>query len=320
MKNILAVICLTLLLKARNSPECEAAHRQALTLLAEGRNADAEELLSPLVSKLSTPQDDNVCLATMLGDLASAFQRLGRFVAAENATHRSLTLIVESIETTLGPHDPLLSHPLQMLAKLAIMDGQMQKAAELVSRAELLALTPSDRAATRGLRAGILAHQGKLADSEREYRLAISEWENADKAESLEAVPDLSNLAVVYIKQGRVKEALTLLERCLRIVEIPPYDLNLRVTTLLTIANAHAKSKEREHADLYFLKAIDLVGGERLVRPDLARVVYSAYAEHLRNTGRKGKAHDLDQQALALFGPNPPTSIVDVDSLKLKLP
>jgi tetratricopeptide (TPR) repeat protein len=194
--------------------------------------------------------------------------------------------------------------------------GHYREARKLLTRVEALPpATPSDLAINQGLRAIFLEEQGNLADAELEYRKSIASWERLGRGASTEVVPELGNLASLYIKKRRITEALLLLERAFRITETVPCDANIRVGTLVMLAFAHSLHKDDAEAEKYFRRGLDLLSSlPPAVRAQTGRKLYFAYSSFLEKVGRKKEAKEFRQQAYGLFGPDPSGISVDIDS------
>lgn len=299
---------------AELSPECGAAYRPAVALLAGEQNEEAAKQLSQFASRLGSSDSDKVCKAFALNSLAIAYERLGNFDGAQDAAKESVSLF----EETLGPDTPSLRPPLLLLAQVATAKEQFAKADKLLSRVEQLpGATHSHLAIARGLRASLLVREKEYTEAEAAYRQSIAERELAGRGSSLDIAPELCNLANLYISEHRASEALPLLERTLRIAESAPFDANARAQALLGLALAHSTNKnQEEQAEGYFRKAVDLIDRvPGVVRAQMGRTIYLHYAAFLKGCGRKREAKVVVAEANTLFGPDSSGMLVSVDSL-----
>jgi tetratricopeptide (TPR) repeat protein len=292
------------------NPTCEAVNRHALELMDSGQVVQAEAQLSQFAS------DDKFCQGVTLSNLTSALERLGKLDLAEQTARRSVGLLEEA----LGPSAPILRAPLLLLVQLAIAKGQFGKASTLLARVESLAgPSHAELAVAKGLRATLSSELGNLAAAEAEYRQSISERGLAGQSETPEIAPELCNLAMLYLNDGRVTDALALLERSLRIAEKSPLDADTYIKTLLVLAVARAKNQESKAADVHFRRALDLVDSlPPDFRREIGRRVYLQYASFLQDEGRKREAKMFAKEAHARFGPDPATLTVGVNSLLAK--
>lgn len=298
------------------SPACESANRQALTLLEENRAVEAQTELSQFTAQLeaSDAKDRKVCLGITLHNLTSALERLGQLDVADQVAARSVSLL----EETLGSNAVAIRRPLQLQASIAIQKRQWDRADILLTRAESLpALHHADIAMAMVLRGNLLTQAGKLRDAETAYRQALSERELGGQGMSRYVEPVLSNLASLYLKQGRTAEALRLLERQLQISALFPLDVKDHIAALFNLALAYSAAHDEKPADSYFRQAIDSLAGLPVAsRSDLGRSVYSEYASFLQRSGRKRESKTIAEAAQTLFGPDPSTFTVGVETLR----
>jgi len=304
------------LMAATLSPECDAANREAIVLLQQGRIAEAEAQLSPFVSTMTGTQDNSVCTGVTLGNMAYMLEKLGKRAAAEHAGNRS----VKALEEALGPDSPALCRPLLLLARLRLEEGRVSKAAGLLSRIESLPIQAHDDLAfVKGLKAVLLEKEKDFQGAAAAYRESIAEQEGAGGGASPDIVPDLANLGMLYLKEGRTIEAVSMLERAWRIVELHCCDASSRVRTSLALAVAHTKHRNLEKAESYFRQAmVHLDSLPPILRQLDGRAVYCEYATFLRISGRKREAKTVEERASALFGPDTSGMVVGVDSLLQK--
>ena len=253
---IILFLCASRTAAATLSSECQVVNHTAVALLAGERPTEVESRLSQFILQLGSSTNAKLCLAVTFGNLAIALERTGKLDAAEQAARRSAKLF----EETLGPNAPELCYPLRTLSQVMNQKGHYREAWKLLTRVEALPpATPSDLAVNHGLGAILLEEKGELAEAELEYRKSISAWERLGRGASPEILPELGNLASFYIKKRRIPEALTLLERALRITETVPCDTNIRVGMLAMLAFAHSLHKDDAEAEKYFRQGIDLL-------------------------------------------------------------
>jgi hypothetical protein len=298
---------------AKLTQTCDAANQQAIKLIDEGRDSDAAALLSKTIRQLGEPAEDKFCKGILLINLAIAKYRLSELNAAERAANEALALM----EQTLGSRAPELRQPLQVLANFALERDQLRKADELISRIESLPWeTHVDLAAWHRLRATLLARKQHKAEAEQENRAAISERALAGHGGSLDAVPDLWNLAVLYLDERRVAAALPLLKRGLEISDASPLNQELRVRILFGLGIAYSAVADRESAERSFQRAVQLIDSVPSgFRSTLGQVLYEAYSSFLKNIGRKQEAKQLRNRGETLYGRDTSGMTVSFDSL-----
>jgi tetratricopeptide (TPR) repeat protein len=304
------------LLAATTSSQCNAVNQQALGLVAAQRTVEAEAQLSQLAAKMAGSPENKVCLAVTLSNWSQTLERLGKIGEAEQVAVHSISLF----EETVGPHDVLLRVPLIFLAQTAIRKEEFGKASKLLSQVESLPeATHADLATTKGLRADLLEQAGALSDAEESYRESIAENDLAGRGATSSVIPELQNLAMLYINQHRIPEALPLLERAVSLTSTPLSDIDTRVQSRLLLAICLSLHKDKQRAEGYFQQAIQLLDAlPPAVRPTLGRSVYLHYASFLHDTGHKRESNSLKQKAQALFGSDPGPFTVSVDSLLAK--
>lgn len=292
---------------------CDAPNRQAMRLMDEDRDSAAAALLSKAIRELGEPAEDKLCKGISLINLAIAKYRLGELNAAEGVAKEALALM----EQTVGSKAPELRQPLQVLASFALRRDQLRKADELINRIESLPWeTHVDLAAWHGLRATLLAREQHKAEAEQECKAAISERELAGDGRSPDIEADLWELAVLYLNERRVAEALPLLKRGLEISEASPLSTELRVRILLGLGVAYSAVADHESAERSFQRAVQLIDSVPPVfRSRLGQVLCEAYSSFLKNTGKKQEAKELRNRGEALYGRDTSGMTVGFDSL-----
>jgi tetratricopeptide (TPR) repeat protein len=296
------------------SQRCHALNQRAIGFIDGDRAGEAAAFLSETIRQFGESSDDKFCKALLLINLAIATFRLGNLNAAEHTANEGLALM----EQTLGTRAPELRQPLQALASFALHHDKLKRADELISRIESLPWeTHVDLAAEHGLRATLLAQAENETEAEREYRAAISEWELVGTRDlPLDAVPDLWNLATLYLNMRRGNDALLLLKRGLDISETSPLNLELRVRILFGLGVAYTTVRDPESAERSFQKAIQLLDSVTPVfRSSLGQVLYEAYSVSLKSRGRKQEAKELKRRGESLYGRDTSGMTVGIESL-----
>ncbi|HMJ62151.1 MAG TPA: tetratricopeptide repeat protein, partial [Bryobacteraceae bacterium] len=176
--------------------------------------------------------------------------------------------------------------------------------------------THVDLAAGHGLRGTLLAREQHKAEAEREYRAAISERELGGDGSALDIESDLWDLAVLYLNERRVADALPLLTRGLEISKASPLSTELRVRILLGLGIAYSAIADRESAERSFQRAVQLVDSvPPAFRSTLGQVLYQAYSAFLKNTGKNQEAKQLRNRGEVLYGRDTSGMTVSFDSL-----
>jgi tetratricopeptide (TPR) repeat protein len=124
------------------SQDAEVPTRQGFELMNQGRYREAEEFLLRAF-EIAGPAN-----ATAVYNLASLYQRRGRFQEAERL-HR---LALEQIERMRGPFDPAVAQSLNDLGALHRSLGRYSRAIDLLERAvQILDRNPQEKIACSAL-------------------------------------------------------------------------------------------------------------------------------------------------------------------------
>jgi tetratricopeptide (TPR) repeat protein len=293
-------------------PFCDAINRDAKTLLAEGRGDEVEKRLSAFLTRPDNSRDADFCRGVTSLNLTYAFERSGKVKEAEAEANRSLELF----EAAAGS-DAALRRALLAVADIEICKRNFSRAARLVARADHLQ-NPShtDLALIHAAKALLLSQQNRLQEAEGEFIESLGERNRSGEARSPDAIPDMCNLASLYLIRGRSAEAVTLLEEVERILDETPPDDRRRVQTDLILADAYARSRRTQEAEYVFRRAHSIVAARPpALDPDLSRYAELQYATFLRRRGRKREARDVKEQAEARYGKDLSLLTVSADTL-----
>ncbi len=142
-------------------------------------------------------------VASSLDKLGNVYYKQGQYGQAEPLYKRALAVR----EKALGPNDPAVRYSLDNLAELYRAQGQDALAEPLVKRS--LAITAAFE------NSSALSHekQGQYGEAEMSYKAALMAHEYAFGPDHPDLAPILSNLAGLYRKTGREKEAEELEKR-----------------------------------------------------------------------------------------------------------
>jgi tetratricopeptide (TPR) repeat protein len=144
---------------------------------------------------------------------------------------------------------------------------------------------------------------GRYAESDRYYRRAISIWERALPAHSLELASSLSNLGALQLEIGSPAHAEPLLERAynLRLAALGP-DAALTASSLHQLARlAHERRRYLQAADLYRRAAESLERAHGSSAIEVADVSHN-WAMLYADMGRDADALPLFERAAAIYG------------------
>jgi tetratricopeptide (TPR) repeat protein len=264
-----------------------------------------------LVGIIAQASDSNrLCFGIASADLAVLLQRRGDVKGAERYALQS----VAALDAGGAEYEIALARPLQVLAEAYLADQRYAKAKDVMARLEYLPeSSPRDRAVRAGSRALIEANDGRSPDAERHYRAAIGEWEAAGEGDRMSVVPELTNLALMYLAQRRLADATPLFERAWRIADASKEATDeQRVTLMTNLGVLYAKQGRGPAAAELMLRAVKIAEEGTGIRPIARRRLYETYALVLRRSGQKREAKALQARADALLPPDTSTMTVDV--------
>jgi tetratricopeptide (TPR) repeat protein len=241
--------------------------------------------------------------------LAVLLQRRGDVKGAERYALQS----VATLEAGGPEYDMALARPLRVLAETYLAERRFAKAKEVLARLENLPeISPRDRAAQAGAHALIDTNEGRWQDAERHYHAAIRAWEEADEGDAISVVPELTNLALLYLNQRRLVEAAPLLERARQITDTSKESTDeQRLTVMTNLAVLYSKQQRWPAAAEQLRRAMEIAetgtGGSIATRR-----LYETYALVLRRSGQKREAKALQARADALLLPDTSSMTVDI--------
>jgi tetratricopeptide (TPR) repeat protein len=286
---------------------CLAAIQTAVTHSAAGRWSESERELVEIIAEASA--GNRLCLGIATGNLAVLLQRRGDIKGAERFARQSAA----ALDTGDPELEMALTRPLQVLAEVYLAEERFAKAKEVLARLEHMSAVPRDRAAQAGSRALIDASEGRWQDAERHYSEAIVEWEKAGEGDAVSAVPELTNLALLYLNQRRFADAARLLERARRIVDTSKEATDeQRLTVLTNLGVLDAKQGHWPAAAELLRPALKIAESGTGIASNARRKLYETYALVLGRTGQKRAAKALQARADALLPPDTTSMTVDV--------
>jgi tetratricopeptide (TPR) repeat protein len=304
---ILPAVYACRLFGAEDLTGCLAAVKTAVAESAAGRWSESERELVGIIAEAS--DGNRLCLGIASGDLAVLLQRRGDVKGAERYARQS----VAALETGGPEYEIALARPLQALAQAYLAEQRFAKAKEVLARLEHLPeSSPRDRALRVGARAWIDANEGRWQDAERHYRAAIGEWEKAGEGDAVSVVPELSNLALLYLNQRRLAHAAPLFERAWRITDTSKEATDeQRVTVMTNLGVLYTKQRRWQVAAELLRRSLEIAETGTGVGADARRRLYETYALVLQRTGQKQEAKALQARADALLPPDTSSMTVD---------
>lgn len=310
---VFLAIFVTVIRAGATVPDCDAMINETSMDVANGNWQLAESRLSEGIVHLESIMPGSECLGVALNNLASIMQLHGRWDEAERYAMLSMRIFEQN--DSADPGD--LRHPLLILARIALAQAQFTKARHLIERLQSLpTLGAEDAALMSGIVAQLLIAQHRDRDAVRALNEALVQWEKAGEASSLRIVPDLNNLALLYVNGRRFSEAKPLLERALRLEEGGTNPVEL-IGVLNTLGVMYATQHHWPNAEACYQRAIEL-SKNGILYPSIMKPVYQHYLDVLRRDGRKQEAKALEADIHAVFGHETPSLRVDVEELMPK--
>jgi tetratricopeptide (TPR) repeat protein len=241
--------------------------------------------------------------------LAVLLQRRGDVKGAEKYARQA----VAALEAGGPKYEIALARPLRVLAETYLAEQRFAKAKEVLARLEHLPeISPRDRAGQAGAQALIDTNEGRWQDAERHYRAAIGAWEEAGEGDAMSIVPELTNLALLYVNQRRLAEAAPLFERARDITDTSKEATDeQRLTVMTNLGVLYSKQGRLPAATEFLRRAMEIA--EAGTGGSIAkRRLYETYALVLRRSGQKREAKALQARADALLLPDTSSMTVDI--------
>lgn len=191
----------------------------------------------------------------------------------------------------------LLLGALRIQATMHLERGMLSQAAAVIERlTNMPAEVPEHTAILHGLAGAVHQSAGDAGPAEREYRLAIAQWDSIRRG--FESVSERSNLGVLYLSSGRYKDAIAVLERAIGLLAGPgKSSLYHRIVVANNLAVAYKKQGNAVDALRYARESVRLVEAVRSGRSALEANVYSNCAAILRVAGHTKEASNVEYRA-----------------------
>ena len=161
--------------------------------------------------------------------------------------------------------------------------------------------------------------EGRLTESESEFRSALVEWERLGKSSSAEVASLLSGLASLYLRAERLDDAAPVLDRALAALAAAPDAVAMdRIRLLQLRATLYRRKGNWRQAEEDLEQAIALAGAEPRSDAEMLVSMMTDYAQLLRNHHQRREARSVEQQTAALRGHSAMDNTVDVTELRRK--
>jgi len=176
-----------------------------------------------------------------------------------------------------------------------------------------------DRILVHGAAAVLFQAEGRLTESESEYRSSLEEWESAGKPSGAEVASLFGGLASLYLDAERLDDAAGVLDRALAALTTAPNAVPMdRIRLLQLRATLDLRKGDWRRAERDLERAIALARGEPRCDGELPASLMTAYAQLLRKHHQRREAQVVEQSARALRGHMATDYTVDVTELRRK--
>lgn len=272
----------------------QVAHANAL--VERGRMAEAREAYAAALAGAERDKDE-LRRGIILQNLGGLLYLEGKLLEAEKTFLRALSAFKRVPDC-----DP--RHVLRVYTGIAaayIETGQFSKA-EAVLRTALGAYpnpAPAEAASLTGMLGVVLMHRGQLEESEQLLRGTAASGLSSRDAELWEiGAIATANLARLSRRAGRFREAVSLYEQALAVMDALP---RRWPTTFAETLAGHAEALraigEHNRAEDSYRRAIRTVeSGLGPTHPRVARLLRD-YAGFLRESGRRSEARTVEREA-----------------------
>jgi tetratricopeptide (TPR) repeat protein len=303
------------LCQANSTGACVDLNRTVVTLAANGRLHEAQQMLSA-ASPASAQDSKDSCIGLVLSNMAVVVAMSLRFAEAKVLAE----LALKALEKNHPPDDPVLLRPLQILAASQFEQRQTAKAREALRRMRSIRTQrPEDRALVHGMAAVLLHAEGRRKEAEVEYLGALSAWEEAGRGESADSATILSALGSVYIDEQRFGDAARALDRAQLMLNAAEDALPLDRIELLKVRSAlHSRQHRWREAEQDLQDAIAMADRESRTDPVFLGGLLDSYARALRKNHHRREADSVQARAAALHDNRLADTVVDVTELSFR--
>jgi tetratricopeptide (TPR) repeat protein len=291
---------------------CVDLNQTALTQVASGKLNEAELAVSAALSSGDDHAQDS-CAGLVLNNMAAFMGALGRISDAERLAERSVLVL----EKALSPNDEKLLRPLQTLIAAQLQEGKTPRAREAFRRMQSIRIQkPEDRALFHWTAAVLLGLEGRRAQAEAEFLATIDTWEEAGRGNSADAGGVLTNLASLYVIEGRLDDARPTLDRAVTILSRAKDSIPMDRIRLLGVRGAlFARQNNWRQAEQDLHDALSMSDQESWVDPVLLRSILTNYAVVLRKNHHRREARSIEARAAAIQIDRTRAGIVDITDL-----
>jgi tetratricopeptide (TPR) repeat protein len=291
---------------------CVELNETAMTQVASGKLKEAELALTAFRTS-GGDQAQPACVGLVLNNMAALMSVSGR---SEDGA-RLAGQAIQALERVYSPNDPVLLHPLQILASASFELGMIGKAREAFKRMQSIRIQrPDDRALIYGMAAVLSEAEGRLPEAEADYLAALEAWREAGRDETADGGSILGGLGSLYVKEHRLSEARQAFDRALTILSRAKDAVSMdRIKLLNARGVLQARQDDWRGAEQFLHDALTMADRERWVDPFTLRTLLNNYAEVLRRNHRGREARSLEARAAAIPVDRTAAAIVDITEL-----
>jgi hypothetical protein len=222
---------------------CVAANRKAIEQIDREQPGRAPAILNELLRQTGNTPENRLCRCATLTNLADGMLRAGKLDEAARAATEAADLAGSDDRASSA----LLYRPKLILAQVAVQRRHGSQALRLLNGLDSIpGPSARDSAVRFGLEAAVVAESGEFKRAEGLARRSVQEWQSAGLFDTLDAVPDRSNLAMIWLRRGQMTQATSEIEDCVRVLDRNPRSPILAAGTLLIAAGVLRKRAPRE--------------------------------------------------------------------------
>jgi hypothetical protein len=291
---------------------CVAANRKAIEQIGQEQPGRAPSILNELLVQTGNSLEDRLCRCVTLTNLADGMLRAGRLDEAARAAAEAADLAGMEERTS----SELLYRPKLILALVAVQRRHWSQALRLLKELDSIP-DPSarDLAVRFGIDATVVAESGDFKRAEALGRRSVQEWQRAGLFDTLDAVPDRSNLAMIWFLRGQTTKAISEIEDCVRVLDRNPKSPILAVGTLLIAAAVLRNHSPRESAGMLSRAVTLLPELPEPIRGENEFLTYRLQEMVFRKLHRGEEAREAQRRRQAL-GIEEATLTVDLTDLR----
>jgi len=286
--------------------DCVAANRKAIDQIDREQPGRAPAILNELLMHTGNTPENRLCRCATLTNLADGMLRAGKLDEAARAATEAADLAGRDDRASSA----LLYRPKLILAQVAVQRRHGSQALHLLNGLDSIpGPSARDLAVRFGLEAAVVAESGEFKRAEGLARRSVQEWQRAGLFDTLDAVPDRSNLAMIWLRRGQTTEAISEIEACVRVLDRNPRSPILAAGTLLIAAGVLRSHAPRESEGMLSRAVILLPELPEPIRSEDEFLIYRMQemvfrklhrGEEARQAQRRRQALGIDAAALTI--------------------